>query len=53
MAAMFYFDLVKEHGEGTRRMGDSMSGMHLPLPEFKQTITGNGASTVRVTLGTT
>ena len=50
MDAMFYFDLVKEHGEGTKRMRDSMSSMNLPLPEFKQTVTGTGASCVRVTL---
>ena len=50
MDAMFYLDLVKEHGEGTRRMRDTMSGMNLPLPEFKQTETGTGAATVRVTL---
>ncbi len=50
MGAMFYLDLVKEHGEGTLRMRDSMTGMSLPLPEFKQTITGTGATTVRVTL---
>ncbi len=50
MDAMFYLDLIKGHGEGTRRMRDSMTGMSLPLPEFKQTITGAGASTVRVTL---
>ncbi|MBZ5622732.1 MAG: hypothetical protein LAQ69_28960 [Acidobacteriia bacterium] len=50
MDAMFYLDLVKEHGEGTRRMRDTMSGMNLPPPEFKQTETGAGAATVRVTL---
>jgi ATP-dependent DNA helicase RecG len=50
MDAMFYFDFVKEHGEGTRRMRDTMKGMNLPLPEFKQTVSGIGASTVRVTL---
>jgi ATP-dependent DNA helicase RecG len=50
MDAMFYLDLVKEHGEGTRRMRDSMSDMNLPSPEFRQTVTGTGASSVQVTL---
>ena len=48
--AMFYLSLAKEHGEGTRRMRDTMEKMKLPLPEFKQTETGTGATSVRVTL---
>ncbi len=41
MDAMFYLDLVKEHGEGTKRMRDSMSDMNLPVPEFQGTWRGN------------
>jgi ATP-dependent DNA helicase RecG len=50
MDALFYMDLVKEHGEGTKRMRDTMSGLNLPLPEFRQTMSGSGAASVRVTL---
>jgi len=50
MDAMFYLDLVKEHGEGTRRMRDTMVEMNLPQPEFRQTETVTGAASVRVTL---
>lgn len=50
MDAMFYLDLVKEHGEGTRRMRDTMSSMNLPHPEFRQMETGTGTAAVRVTL---
>jgi len=50
MDAMFYLDLVKEHGEGTLRMRETMRMMNLPSPEFRQTETGTGAASVRVTL---
>ena len=50
MDAMFYLGFVKEHGEGARRMRDTMTEMMLPQPEFRQTETGTGAATVRVTL---
>jgi hypothetical protein len=50
MEAMFYLGFVKEHGEGTKRMRETMTGMHLPTPEFEQSTTGTGATSVRVTL---
>lgn len=50
MDAMFYLNLVKEHGEGTRRMRDTMAQANLPKPEFRQTSFGSGAMSVRVTL---
>lgn len=50
MNAMFYFGLVKEHAEGTKRMRDSMAQSSLPEPEFKQTESGAGYASVRVTL---
>lgn len=50
MDAMFYLDFVKEHGEGARRIRDTMAKSNLPFPEFKQTETGTGATSVRVTL---
>jgi ATP-dependent DNA helicase RecG len=50
MDAMLYLDLVKEHGEGTLRMRSEMLGSKLPQPEFQQTTTGTGATSVRVTL---
>jgi ATP-dependent DNA helicase RecG len=50
MRAMWYMGLVKEHAEGTKRMRDSMAGMHLSPPIFQQTVTGIGFSAVRVIL---
>ena len=50
MNAMFYLEMVKEHAEGTKRMRDTMANMRLPEPEFKQTESGAGYSSVRVTL---
>lgn len=50
MHAMFYMGLVKEHAEGTKRMRDTMQGMHLPAPQFEQVESGSGYAQVRVTL---
>lgn len=50
MHAMFYMGLVKEHAEGTKRMRDTMQGMHLPAPQFEQVESGIGYAQVRVTL---
>ncbi len=50
MHAMFYMGLVKEHAEGTKRMRDTMQGMHLPPPQFEQVESGIGYAQVRVTL---
>ena len=50
MNAMFYLEMVKEHAEGTKRMRDTMVDMRLPEPEFKQTESGAGYSSVCVTL---
>jgi ATP-dependent DNA helicase RecG len=50
MHAMFYLGLVKEHSEGTKRIRDTMYGMHLPAPVFEQTKSEMGGATVRVTL---
>jgi ATP-dependent DNA helicase RecG len=50
MEAMYYLGLVKEHGEGAKRMRETMKDMQLPAPEFEQSITGTGATCVRVTL---
>lgn len=48
MDAMFYLDYVKCAHEGTRRIRDTMVGMQLPEPEFRQSEIGH--SIVRVTL---
>lgn len=48
MDAMFYLEYVKCAHEGTRRIRDTMVGMKLPAPEFRQDETG--PAIVRVTL---
>lgn len=48
MDAMFYLDYVKCAHEGTRRIRDTMAGMKLPAPEFRQD--EHGPAIVRVTL---
>jgi ATP-dependent DNA helicase RecG len=48
MDAMFYLQFVQCAHEGTRRIRDSMKGMRLPAPEFRQAEVGH--SIVRVTL---
>jgi ATP-dependent DNA helicase RecG len=50
MEALFYLGLVKEHGEGAKRIRDTMTRMELPFPEFEQSMSGTGATCVRVTL---
>lgn len=50
MRAMLYMGLVKEHGEGTRRMRAEMIGMDLPEPTFSQMKAGVGNFQVKVTL---
>lgn len=48
MDAMFYLNYVKCAHEGTRRIRDTMLGMKLPTPEFRQD--DNGPAIVRVIL---
>lgn len=48
MDAMFYLEYVKCANEGTRRIRDTMAGMKLPAPEFRQD--EKGPAIVRVTL---
>ncbi len=36
MEAMYYLKFVKCAHEGTRRIRDTMTGLNLPMPEFKQ-----------------
>ena len=50
MDALFYLDIVKEHGEGTNRMRDTMAKLNLPSPEFREVMSGGGPAAVRVTL---
>ncbi|MEK6261854.1 MAG: ATP-binding protein [Planctomycetota bacterium] len=46
MDALFYLEFVKCAHEGTRRIRDTMIGMKLPKPEFKQSTIGHVSVTV-------
>ena len=46
MDAMFYLEYVKCAHEGTRRIRDTMIGLKLPTPEFKESASGSVSVTV-------